>query len=91
MRYIICYDIADDNRRSRVANELKNYGHRTQESVFWADLSDALRDRMWRAIGKLVDAKADKLHVFAMCEGCQRKALQLGEEPAMEDPEFYIL
>ena len=91
MRYIICYDIADDGRRNRVANELKNFGHRSQESVFWADLDEDLRQRMWGAVGKLVDERVDKVHLFPMCEACQKKELQYGGEAPMEEPEFYVV
>jgi hypothetical protein len=41
MQYVVCYDIADDARRSRVSNCLLDFGTRVQESVFVANLEDA--------------------------------------------------
>ena len=42
MRYLICYDIADDRKREHLSKTLLNYGQRIQESVFAADLDEPL-------------------------------------------------
>ena len=33
MQYVICYDIADDRRRDRIASALLDYGPRAQEKI----------------------------------------------------------
>ena len=38
MQYVICYDISDDRRRSRIASLLLDFGTRVHESVFVAEL-----------------------------------------------------
>lgn len=45
MRFLVCYDIADDRRRDRMAKALLDYGARIQESVFLAELDDELAER----------------------------------------------
>lgn len=38
-RFVICYDVADDKRRSRIFQLLLGYGDHIQYSVFLADLT----------------------------------------------------
>ena len=45
MQYVVCYDIADDARRSRISQILLDFGTRVQESVFVAHLDDVLAAR----------------------------------------------
>ena len=42
MLYIVCYDIADERRRTRVAGTLLDYGRRLEESVFAVNLDEEL-------------------------------------------------
>ncbi len=55
MQYIICYDIADDGRRNRLASALLDFGARVQESVFTATLDEELAQRMLERIAKTID------------------------------------
>ena len=47
MQYVICYDIADDGRRGRVASTLLDFGTRVEESVFVAQLDEELAGGWW--------------------------------------------
>ena len=91
MRFIVCYDIADDRRRDRMAVMLLNFGRRVQESVFVADLDTERASAMGQEIRKIVEAVEDCVHVFPLCSACWSKAevVGLGELPA--DSEFYVL
>lgn len=91
MRYVICYDISDDRRRSRVATALLDYGQRIQESVFTAQLDADLVARMASRLEKVVDPIDDCIHVFALCEKCQEKVRQLGNARLPEERDFYVL
>jgi CRISPR-associated endonuclease Cas2 len=91
MQYIICYDIADDACRSRVANCLLDFGSRAQESVFVANLDEELSGRMWARLTHLVQAETDRLHVFELCTACRAKTRTLGQAEVVEDREFYII
>jgi CRISPR-associated protein Cas2 len=51
---VISYDIADDKRRSRVADELMSYGRRIQYSVFWCTLSARQLARIEARIAELI-------------------------------------
>jgi CRISPR-associated endonuclease Cas2 len=58
VRYLITYDIADDNRREDVAIVLSGYGPRVQLSVFECDLRSAWETAGLRA--KLRPESANK-------------------------------
>ena len=91
MEYVICYDIADDRLRDRVARALLDYGQRVQESVFVAHLDDELHGRMLARVEKLVEKSEDRIHVFALCNACEGKALSIGTGELPEDPLFVII
>jgi len=91
VQYIICYDIADDARRSRVANCLLDFGSRAQESVFVANLDEELSGRMWERLLRLVEKETDRLHVFELCGACCGKTRTPGQAEVVEDREFYII
>ena len=85
MQHVVCYDIADDARRSRVANCLLDFGARVQEGVFVANLEEELAARMGDRLKRLVDATFDRVHVFELCQACCRKTLILGVAEVIED------
>ena len=59
MQYVVCYDIADNRRRDRLASILLDYGPRAQESVFMANLDEELAANMEARVAKLVFAAED--------------------------------
>ena len=91
MQYVVCYDIADDARRSRVSNCLLDFGARAQESVFIANLEEELAGRMEQRLERLVDPGLDRVHVFELCAACCRKTRVLGTAERVEEREFYII
>jgi CRISPR-associated protein Cas2 len=90
MEYVVCYDIADDARRSRAASALLDFGHRAQETVFVAHLDGELAARMVERLRRIIDETYDRVHVFEMCGTCSTKTITLGTAEVAEDPEFYI-
>ena len=91
MRFVVCYDIADDWRRDRVATALLDFGQRIQESVFMATLDDELLTRMLERLGKLVEEVEDTVHVFPLCGSCEGKIRRLGRAELPEDRPFYLV
>jgi CRISPR-associated protein Cas2 len=77
-RYVICYDIANDRRRRRLADTLDDFGTRVQDSVFEAVLDRALLDKCIRAIGKNLHPGEDRLSVYPLCAACERRRIDLG-------------
>jgi CRISPR-associated protein Cas2 len=91
MQYVICYDISDDRRRSRISSLLLDFGTRVQESVFVAHLDERLFERMHERLGTVVETDWDKVHVFALCAACEKKAWVLGQGEVVTDPLWYIV
>jgi CRISPR-associated protein Cas2 len=91
MQYVVCYDIADDARRSRVSNCLLDFGARAQESVFIANLEQDHAARMAQRLERLVDPNLDRMHIFQLCAACAGKTRVLGAAETIQDREFYII
>ena len=91
MQYVICYDIADDARRTRVASALLDFGARVQESVFIANLDEELTARMIERLKRLVDEDQDRVHIFVLCAACSPKTQVLGSAQLVEDRKFYVI
>lgn len=91
MKYVVCYDVSDDQRRSRLVNVLLNYGARIQESVFVADVSEVLCLEMKEKAGRVIDGGADRLHVFPMCAACEGKLAAMGQAEMPVAREWYVV
>ncbi len=91
MQYVICYDIADDHRRGRLAQTLLDFGPRIQESVFVANLDDELRDVMIGRVKNAFDSIDDRIHIFALCSSCANRTLAMGQAEVVRDEEFYVI
>ena len=91
MRFVICYDIADDARRNRLATGLLDFGRRIQESVFMADLDDELSQRMEARIERLIDPLQDCVHIFEICADCEKRIKVMGRADLPKDEDFYIV
>ena len=58
---LVSYDIADDKRRSRVAEVLESYGARVQFSVFWCTLSPPQRARLKATLDPELNHEKDQV------------------------------
>ena len=67
MLWVICYDIADNRRRNRIANALLGYGERVQESVFECHLDNALLRRLQAELLPLINTDTDRLRYYPLC------------------------
>ena len=60
-RYIVTYDISDDDRRNNVFKTLRGRGDHIQYSVFRCDLSDSERVMMIATLHPLIDHNEDQI------------------------------
>jgi CRISPR-associated protein Cas2 len=58
-RYLLCYDVRDDERLRRMAKLAEAYGYRLQYSVFLCDLSAVERSRLERAVRRTLELDVD--------------------------------
>ena len=90
MKYIIAYDVTDDNSRTKLANLLLDYGSRVQKSVFEANLS------RFEVKGILVRAsqyiqEGDSLRLYPVCKNCMGGMEILGRNEDMIVPSMRII
>jgi CRISPR-associated protein Cas2 len=78
LAYVICYDIADDRRRTHLSKALDGYGRRVQYSVYEAVLNRQLFDKMVARIASIVDADADRVTIYGLCSACAGRRQFLG-------------
>ncbi len=60
-RYVVTYDISNDDRRNKVFTTLRGHGDHIQYSVFRCDLSDSERITMIATLHPLIDHKEDQI------------------------------
>ena len=77
-RFIVCYDIADDKRRQRVAQILDAYGDRIQESVFELPVASSPMQECQDTISDVLNFTTDGLIAYPLCSACDKKTQYLG-------------
>lgn len=76
---IICYDITDNHRRSKVARLLEGWGERVQESVFECHISATQQRQIMSDIAQLINAEQDKVRYYALCSKDRSKVSVMGQ------------
>jgi CRISPR-associated protein Cas2 len=75
LAYVVCYDIRDDQRRTRVAACLDGFGGRVQWSVFEALLTRELLDDLVTRVGEIINPKLDRVSIYPLCAACRKKTV----------------
>ncbi len=94
MRYVVCYDIANNSRRKRVADTLDSYGDRMQESVFEIAAPRLRFQACLERLKMIINPKEDSLVVYSLCSSCDRNAQYLGvsaDEPRTGEEVVFIV
>ena len=85
MFVVVSYDIADNNKRNRMANLLLDYGRRVQKSVFECDLGKKNLSQMIKKATGYIDADEDSLIIYHLCEGCLSRIQSYGRQIVRKD------
>lgn len=88
---VICYDIADDRRRNKVARELEGWGWRVQESVFECHLDGGDLADLQAALARLIDPVADKIRYYPLCPRDRRDVVTYGKGVVSADVAWWII
>ncbi|HOC01078.1 MAG TPA: CRISPR-associated endonuclease Cas2 [Verrucomicrobiota bacterium] len=85
--YLVAYDIPSQRRRTRLANQLEDFGVRVQRSVFECELTLDLLRELRRCISRLIDGAEDNVRIYSLCADCAGHVASLGaRHPVEEDP-----
>lgn len=86
-RSIVCYDIADERRLSKVAKYLESEGIRIQYSVFLIlDMSPQRMDEMCARLSLLIDQEVDDVRIYEVIHS----GVRLGTALDLDNP-FVLL
>jgi CRISPR-associated protein Cas2 len=85
MRYVVIYDITDDNLRALVAETLKDYGlQRIQYSGFMGDLRRDELNSLLVDLRNLIKDLVENVQLFPMCDSCLRGKKEVGQPKKYE-------
>ena len=86
---LVCYDVPDDRRRTRLAKALSQLGARLQLSVFL--LQDRTVVEVTRLLGSFLDEEVDNLCIQPLCATCSGKPVLLGRARQSHKPDGYFV
>ena len=88
MLSVIAYDIVDDGTRTLIADELANWGHRVQYSVFEADLDERQVATLKARLEKLIAAK-DNIRIYRICQNCRPRCIAINSRTFASNAPYY--
>ena len=77
-RFVVCYDVADNKRRYKVAAYLDGYGDRVQGSVFELSVNRTLLDQCLAEVSGMINVTEDSVIVYRLCAACEKERVYLG-------------
>ena len=89
--YVVCYDISDDKRRTRVHSALTGFGTWVQYSLFECFLDKKQRLYMEARLLKEIHRQKDSVRIYTLCKGCAPEVEILGRGDAPQDATLYVL
>ncbi len=87
---VVVYDIPNDRVRTRVCNELKNYGDHVQLSVFECVLSEDKYLEMKEALRDIIADHEALVRFYKLCQACVERSELLGEGSFARDVDIYV-
>lgn len=92
IRYVACYDIADDRRREDVATLLSGYGPRVQLSVFECEVGGRREAAdLKKRLRALVDPVEDQVRLYPLSSTSPQSAVVIGARMIEERKDFWIV
>ena len=85
MRYLVIYDITDDNLRTAVAETLKDYGlQRIQYSAFLGNMTRVKLNSLTVDLKRLIGDLAENVQLYPICETCFKGRREVGKPKRYE-------
>lgn len=90
--YLVCYDIVQDSRRTKVAKLLEAYGLRVQKSVFEIVVDAPDCPKLQARLLKLLNETEDQVRFYPLSQRAQKQMTILGIQPefSVSDGAFII-
>ena len=91
MFVVVCYDIPDDKRRTRVGKTLEGFGYRVQKSVFECEVEPELFKKMRTRVAKVTDPEEDSVRYYFLCQRCLSKIHVSGPGEVQREKPFFVV
>lgn len=89
MHVVVCYDVSEDKRRTKIHKVLKSYGEWMQYSVFECDLTETQYARLRRRLQRLIHPQTDNV-LFYFLRGKNHGTVErIGGSPPMDTTVFF--
>jgi CRISPR-associated protein Cas2 len=75
---LVCYDVVDDGKRTRLLKALKGFLDRVQKSVFEGELDGGRAQAMRQKILEIIDPQEDTVRIYVLCGRCRPRTELLG-------------
>jgi len=87
---VVCYDIPDDRRRTRVGRILEGFGNRVQRSVFECDLAPNHLQKLKTKLSRVIKPE-DSLRYYHLCGQCLPKVEVVNGPPVMKAQLYFAV
>lgn len=91
MLFVVAYDIADDQRRTRVASELENFGTRVQYSVFECHLMAAQVRELQQRLEAIIVWGEDRVRYYPLCQKDKEHIIIGGPGGVTQDWDYFLV
>ena len=91
MQLVICYDIPETKRRTRLRKTLMSFGTPVQYSVFECDLTALQLQRLAKAVRAVIEPREDNVRYYPLCRSCAGAAEVFGGQPLTEVKAAYVI
>jgi len=88
---LITYDITDPKRLNNTRRFLKEFGLRTQKSVFECDIDDIAIKQIRAYCKENLDLMTDSVRIYKICSRCIGKVIISGQGLKVTQLEYMII
>ncbi|HOU51739.1 MAG: CRISPR-associated endonuclease Cas2 [Smithella sp.] len=88
---LITYDITDPKRLNKLRDFLKEFGLRTQKSVFECDIDDIALKKIRAYCRDNLDISSDSVRIYKICNRCINKVKISGTGLKVTQLDYMIL
>jgi CRISPR-associated protein Cas2 len=91
--WLVCYDVRDDKRRTKLAKFLEQHCQRVQYSVFECPLDTKQLEKLSPKWLKVLNLQEDSIRIYPLDAEAKQKAKIHGkkDQPPYESPDYLIL
>lgn len=87
MYVMLCYDISETRRRSRLFRRLRALLTPVQKSVFEGEIDPRQLPKLENLALEHMDTDTDNVRIYLLCRGCRTSTRLLGTATPLEDPD----